>query len=158
VIHGKSYGIAYLGGITFADDPAQVRLADFCVRTRDRFHYEYNFHVLWRHEIRVEQILPQTSGQQYPICIGGARAAPPEECEGPHAFLTLRQHYHPLFIVERLLALLEDDDVDDPRAELHTLQYWAEVNRFDRRSVNRQLRQVTSAPGSATSIAKEAHT
>src|SRR5262245_26362639 len=52
VIHGKSYGIAYLGGVSFADSPDQVRLADFRFRTSERFFYEYNFHVPWRHEIR----------------------------------------------------------------------------------------------------------
>ena len=50
---GKSYGIAYLGGISFVDSPDQVRLADFRFRTGERFSYEYNFHVRWRHEIRV---------------------------------------------------------------------------------------------------------
>ena len=29
VIHSKSYGITYLGGVSFADNPDQVRLADF---------------------------------------------------------------------------------------------------------------------------------
>jgi len=32
VIHGKAYGIAYAGGISFIDDPQQVGLADFCFR------------------------------------------------------------------------------------------------------------------------------
>ena len=92
VIHGKHYGIAYLGGVTFADNPDQVRLADFLFRTGERFFYEYNLHIPWRHEIRIEQIRAPTPGQRYPICSGGARAVPPEECGGPHAFLALRQH------------------------------------------------------------------
>jgi len=54
VIHGKSYGIAYIGGITFTDDPRQVRLADFPFRPNERFAYTYDFCDLWRHEIRVE--------------------------------------------------------------------------------------------------------
>jgi len=71
-----------------------------------------------------------------------ARAAPPEECDGPHAFLALRQHYTPLHVIERLLALIDDPDAhDDPYDELRTLQYWAAVNRCDRRVINRQLRQ-----------------
>src|SRR5215216_3370329 len=41
VIHGKHYGIAYLGGISFADNPDQVHLADFRFRTGERFTYEY---------------------------------------------------------------------------------------------------------------------
>jgi hypothetical protein len=150
VIHGKRYGIAYPGGMSFADNPDQVHLAHFRFRTRDRFFYEYNFHVPWRHEIRIEQIVSHAPDQRYPVCIAGARAAPPEACGGPHAFLTLRQHYHPLYLIERLLALLDDPDAyDSPYDELHTLRYWAAVNRCDRRAINQQLQQAdTSTPGS----------
>jgi Plasmid pRiA4b ORF-3-like protein len=142
VIHGKSYGSAYPGGMTFADDPHQVRLTDFRFRMGERFCYEYNFHVPWRHEIRLEHIQPLAPDQRYPICIGGARAAPPEECGGPHAFLALCQRYHSHYLIERLLALLDDPDAyDDPYDDLRTLHYWAAVNRCDRRAINRQLRQ-----------------
>jgi Plasmid pRiA4b ORF-3-like protein len=141
IIPGKSYGIAYLGGLSFADSADQIHLADFRLRTGERFSYEYNFHIPWRHEIRVEQIEPPAPGQRYPVCVGGARAAPPEECDGPHAFLALRQQYHPLHVIERLLALIDDPEAhDDPYDELRTLQYWAALNRCDRRAINRQLR------------------
>src|SRR5512144_1623882 len=46
-IHGQDYGVAHPGGIAFTDDPAQVRLADFGFRPRERFLYEYDFHDLW---------------------------------------------------------------------------------------------------------------
>ena len=142
VIYGKSYGIAYLGGMSFDDDPDHLRLADFRFRAGECFTYEYNFHVPWRHQIRIEQIGASAPGQHYPVCVGGARAAPPEECAGPHAFLALRQHYHPLHVIERLLALIDDPDAyHDPYDELWMLRYWAAVNRCDRRAINRQLRQ-----------------
>jgi len=141
IIHGKHYGIAYLGGVSFADNPDQVCLADFRLRTGERFSYEYNFHIPWRHEIRVEQIGAPTPGHHYPVCVAGARAAPPEECDGTHTFLALRQHYHPLHVIERLLALIGDPDAHhDPYEELRTLQYWAAINRCNRRAIHRQLR------------------
>ena len=47
----------------------------------------------------------------------------------------------PLAVIERLLALIDDPDAHhDPYGELRTLQYWAAVNRCDRRAINRQLR------------------
>ena len=55
-IHGKDHGVAHMGGISFADDPSRVRLADFGFRLRERFFYEYDFYDLWRHDIRVEQV------------------------------------------------------------------------------------------------------
>ena len=39
-IHGKDYGIYRSGGISFADNPHQVRLGDFKLRKGERFLYE----------------------------------------------------------------------------------------------------------------------
>jgi len=69
VIHGKHYGIAYLGGVSFADNPDRICLADFRFRAGEHFFYKYNFHVPWRHEIRVEQIGSPVPGQPYPVCV-----------------------------------------------------------------------------------------
>ena len=40
------------------------------VRTRrgERFTYEYNFSAGWRHDIRVEEILPRSPRRRYPAC------------------------------------------------------------------------------------------
>src|SRR5499426_1510600 len=79
LIHGKEYGIAYEGGVGFADDPRRIRLADYCFRLRERFLYQYDFRDNWQHDIRVEQIVAADPKRTYPVCIGGKRAAPPEE-------------------------------------------------------------------------------
>jgi Plasmid pRiA4b ORF-3-like protein len=111
-------------------------------RRNERFAYEYDFHDLWRHEIRLEQILPFEPVLPYPRCTGGARATPPEDCGGPQAFLGLRQHFSLFHLAERLLTLVrQSEELDDPQAELQTLRYWLGVDRFDRRGVNRQLQQ-----------------
>ena len=36
-IHGKDYGVAHEGGLTFSDDPEGVRLAQFRFRLHERF-------------------------------------------------------------------------------------------------------------------------
>jgi hypothetical protein len=142
VIHGKDYGIAYAGGISFSDDPKRVRLADFGFRLNERFYYEYDFYDHWRHEIRLEQILSFDPTQRYPHCSGGRRAAPSEDCGGPQAFLALRQRFSLFHITERLVRLVEEpEDVYDPEAELDTLRYWLGVDRFARRRLNQGLHQ-----------------
>ncbi len=55
--------------MTFADDPHQVRLAAFGFRPGERFNYEYNFHLPWRHEIRVEPIGSPAPNQRYPSVV-----------------------------------------------------------------------------------------
>lgn len=70
------------------------------------------------------------------------RAAPPEGCAGPNAFLEERQEHHSLAVIERLLALIDNpDDYLDPYEELRRLHSWAGVNRCDRHAVNWRLRE-----------------
>ena len=40
----------------------------------------------WEHEILVEKILPVEKGSQYPLCLAGKRACPPEDCGGPPGY------------------------------------------------------------------------
>jgi hypothetical protein len=152
VIHGKDYGVAQLGGISFADDPTRVRLTHFGFRPRERFLYEYDFGDGWQHVVRVERLLPVEADRVYPVCIGGARACPPEDCGGPGAYLALRQHFHPLFVARRLAEIAGEALAADPRErvrdvvggyeeELLELRHWTTADRFDRRRVNRRLRQ-----------------
>jgi hypothetical protein len=152
VIHGKDYGVAQLGGISFADDPTRVRLADFGFRPRERFLYEYDFGDGWQHVVRVERICPVEGHRASPVCVGGARACPPEDCGGPWAYLALRQHFHPVFVARRLAEIFSAVLAADPRGrvrdvlgndleELPELRRWAMADRFDRRRVNRRLRQ-----------------
>jgi hypothetical protein len=46
-IHGKDYGIAYLGGISFDDNPHAVPLSRFRLHPRESFRYEYDFIANW---------------------------------------------------------------------------------------------------------------
>ena len=56
----------------------------------DSILYEYDFGDSWWHEITLEKILKRKRGAVYPVCIGGARACPPEDCGGvPGYYLML---------------------------------------------------------------------
>jgi hypothetical protein len=158
VIQGRMYGTEGCG------NPRRIRLIDLGLRVRERFLYEYDFIDGWQHDVRVERSLPVELGRRYPLCIGGRRAIPPEDCGGPWAFLELRQRYSVVVIAERLLELLsplvsdtnrlDDDDedgddhddrndaVDEHYEELVDLLRWLKIDRFDRRAVNRQLAQL----------------
>ena len=70
-IHGKDYGIYHSGGMSFSDDPYQVRLADFKFRKGEKFLYEYDFFNSRKHLVRVEDILSIDPKKQYPLCTSG---------------------------------------------------------------------------------------
>src|SRR5215471_9480488 len=93
-IHGKDYGIGYLGGISFDDNPHAVRLSRFRLHPRELFRYEYDFIASWRVDMRLEEILPQDP-RILPVCVGGRAGAPGEECAGALEYLQrLDRHRH----------------------------------------------------------------
>src|SRR5512135_1482382 len=145
-IHGRDYGISRPGGLRFSQDAGQARLGDFQFRRNERFLYEYDFGDSWQHEVRIERELPEEPKRRYPICVGGRRKAPPEDCGGPWAFLERRDAV-PVDVSEHLERLVESvaagdlDAIRDRVEDIESLREWLDLDRFDRRRVNRRLRQ-----------------
>jgi Plasmid pRiA4b ORF-3-like protein len=146
-IHGCEYGLWRPGSAGFSHDAHAVTLARFGPRQGERFTYEYDFFDAWRHDIRVEKILIPVPRRRYPVCTGGARAAPPEDRGGPRAFLELRQKYCLYATTARMAPLLaplldEHDEhafrrhVEDHRAEMSVLLRWSRIDDFDRAALN----------------------
>ena len=146
VVHGREYGTGYVGGPSFGDDPRLVRLGDLGLRPTERFTYHYDFTAGWCLGLRVEQILAAEPGRPRPVCTGGRRAGPPEDCGGVQAFLENTQPHHVLVAAIRtaeiLGMLLDDEDCTrfgEHRDELAGLLPLLGVDRFDRRRLNRAL-------------------
>jgi len=57
-------------------------IADYFTNDNNRAHYIYDYGDNWEHAIKLDKILDREEGIHYPICIGGARACPPEDCGG----------------------------------------------------------------------------
>jgi pRiA4b ORF-3-like protein len=58
-------------------------------RAGKRFAYVYDFGDDWRHEILVEKVEAAGPADRKPICVGGRRKCPPEDCGGPWGFAEL---------------------------------------------------------------------
>jgi hypothetical protein len=141
IIHGKDFGIAQIGGISFSDDPRKVKLADLGWRVKERFLYEYDFGDYWQHQIRVEKILTSKSNNLEPICISGKRACPPEDCGGAWQFMAKKQEYWVGHIVERVTEIVEADEIADSMEEISQLRQWLLVDHFDLENINSRLKQ-----------------
>ena len=144
LIRGKPYGIGKSGGISFDDNPYQVRLHDFHFRIKERWLYEYDLTDWWQHEIRLEQVLPLDPEKRYPFCIVGKRRGPIEDCGGPWAFMELQDEYPLWKVLPQFAQLLLDhrDELDEYREELRHLAYWVVREDFDRQAVNRRLKEL----------------
>jgi len=127
----------------------QVRLAGLGLREGERFVYEYNFSAAWRVDLRVEQIACAQPGRAYPRCTGGRRAGPPEDWDGPWAFLERTQPHLVLGatvraaeIIGQLLDARDHHDLADAgadREELAALMPLLSLERFGRRTCNQAL-------------------
>ncbi|MBP7846174.1 MAG: plasmid pRiA4b ORF-3 family protein [Candidatus Pacebacteria bacterium] len=60
----------------------KIPIASYFSLENKKANYLYDFGDSWRHKILLEKILPQEIDSQYPICIAGERACPPEDCGG----------------------------------------------------------------------------
>jgi hypothetical protein len=58
-------------------------------RRKVRFTYEYDFGDSWQHEIVLEKTLEPEGQFNYPRCIDGERACPPEDCGGVWGYAEL---------------------------------------------------------------------
>ncbi|MFH1017390.1 MAG: plasmid pRiA4b ORF-3 family protein, partial [Pseudomonadota bacterium] len=82
-------------------DEDGVTLAEVCPNVKSRLIYEYDFGDGWEHVIDVQKISEPSEGVEYPACLGGENACPPEDSGGVWGYY------------EKLEA------VADPRHEFH---------------------------------------
>jgi hypothetical protein len=153
-VHGREYGSS-------GSDAHHVRLSDLWLHRGEQFRYVYDFGAYWECDIRLEALIPLASRRIYPVCTGGKRAAPPEDCRGAWGYLErLEQHrlYPPLeamgVVAEAISTLLAADPQTSVRATLGDLDVFREAvdclkayeqfqpDHFDRHEVNAQLQSL----------------
>ena len=136
LIDGKLYA---LPDPEYDDDLLPPRLDERAVQLRDLLTsssivYEYDFGDGWKHLVEIENVaMAPEPGVRYPICTGGERACPREDCGGTPGY-------------QRLLEALAD-----PMHEEHTeLRQWAgrryDPEKFDLAAANRALRKLRKRP------------
>jgi ADP-ribose pyrophosphatase YjhB (NUDIX family) len=77
----------FTDGSTF-DEP-KTHLNQLLQAPKEKLNYEYDFGDSWAMEILLEKVLEPDANQQYPVCIKGVRAAPPEDCGGIYGYYGL---------------------------------------------------------------------
>jgi Plasmid pRiA4b ORF-3-like protein len=78
----------------------EINLSDLLEKEKDKMIYNYDYGDGWEHEIILEKILEAEEGVEYPICTGGQRRCPPDDCGGPWGY-------------QRLLDVLNDPEHGD---------------------------------------------
>jgi hypothetical protein len=89
-INGKSYSDAESAAeLDNIIDAEGVELREVLGDTK-KFTYTYDFGDDWLHQIEITNVLEDDSRMNYPVCIGGENACPPEDCGGTHGFERLK--------------------------------------------------------------------
>jgi hypothetical protein len=63
-----------------------TKIKNYFSQTSNVGYYNYPLGHEWTIEIRFEKCLPCEPGVFYPMCLDGARAAPPEDCQTADAY------------------------------------------------------------------------
>ena len=58
------------------------KIADYFSNENNKADYIYDYGDNWKHIVELEKMLPREKGIKYPICVGGERECPPEDCGG----------------------------------------------------------------------------
>ncbi len=111
----------------FPRHPRTTRLGGLVSPDVDRFTYVYDLGDEWIHDIAVEKRFAPDPAVRYPICLDGARSAPPEDCGGIPGYEDFLEAWR------------------DPKHEEHTqMRKWAgpryDPERFDLKIVNKVLK------------------
>jgi DNA invertase Pin-like site-specific DNA recombinase len=95
---------------------------------KSKFFYTYDFGDSWEHEILVEKELPSTPDTNYPICITGKRACPPEDCGGSWGYA-------------ELLEIISDPSHPEYEERMEWVGESFNPDSFDLNEVNQRLRE-----------------
>ncbi len=65
------------------------KLSNYFTQKNRTAHYEYDMGDSWGHKIFLEDIFPRITDLDYPQCVDGERACPPENCGSYESFLEI---------------------------------------------------------------------
>ena len=77
-----------------------AKIADYFTMKNNTAIYIYDFGDNWEHAVKLEKILPRDQKAEYPTCVEGERACPPEDCGGVPGY-------------EELLMTISDPDDEE---------------------------------------------
>ena len=127
-IKGDEYGEPDPRDLYDADliDERRVKLGAVVTGAKEKFRYTYDFGDDWEHELLVEKVEAPQEGVQYPICLKGKRATPPEDCGGPWGYA-------------ELLEAVSNPEHPEYAERREWLGDYFDPEEFDLEGINRQL-------------------
>jgi hypothetical protein len=125
----KTFGMAGVDGFEDLDmlDESKQTLEGVLGQSAREFVYEYDFGDSWHHRIAVKPLAQPNTDWHYPLCTGGARAAPPDDVGGAPGY-------------EQFLTAIKDPTHEDHDRMLTWIGGVFDPEGFDLNAINRTLR------------------
>jgi hypothetical protein len=139
IINGTYYGEPHPDYLDYGgmQDELEVTLGQIAPRQGCKFRYEYDFGDSWLHQVLVEKVLPAEPDQDYPVCVAGRRARPPEDVGG------IWGYYH-------FLEAVQDPEHEEHDEYLEWVGGAFDPEAFDLEEINQALaalRRKSTHPG-----------
>ncbi|HJX53159.1 MAG TPA: plasmid pRiA4b ORF-3 family protein [Polyangia bacterium] len=135
VVDDRHYGLPdpeYSDELPEMFDERNVALRD--VFGADTIVYEYDFGDDWKHSVEIESVtMASDPNVQYPVCTGGARACPREDCGGTPGYF-------------RVLEILGDPMHEEYREMKTWVGKKYDPEKFDLVAIDRALRKLRKRP------------
>ena len=96
----------------------EIAIADFFTMNNRSATYDYDFGDGWRHHVRLENIEKAQPALEYPRCVSGARACPPEDVGGSGGY-------------EYFIQVINDPEHDDHSRMLEWIGESFDPDYFD---------------------------
>lgn len=126
------YGFGYgFGPEVIPEDNAKI--TSYFLEPKNKAVYLYDFGDGWHHDVVLEKIMPPEANVEYPRCVAGKRACPPEDCGGIWGYAELLkiiadpEHAEYKEKMEWLEDIGRDDfdpDEFDPKSVMLNLPLW----------------------------------
>ncbi len=118
-IHGEQYGAPDPEwGLDWMLDESRAKMGNVIFPWDKKFIFQYDFGDGWEHDILIEKVLPYDKAEQYPVCLKGKRACPPEDIGGVwgyEEFLeAIRDRNHPRYeeLIEWIGGSFDPEEFD----------------------------------------------
>ena len=126
------YGMSYpddFDGTTETKNEKKITVGEVLSKPKAKIEYEYDFGDSWEHEILLEKIVPPEQRVKYPMCLGGKRACPPEDCGGVWGYANM-------------LEVIKDPEHSEYEEMMEWLDEEFDPEAFSVEAVNKVLRRM----------------
>jgi hypothetical protein len=127
----KEYGVPSDEDMSEVIDERKIKLKKLTAASLKKFLFVYDFGDDWRHGIKLVKTGPAEAGKQYPLCLDGARGAPPEDCGSVPGYYE---------VMEALKN--RNKPTKAQKARLEWLGEYYDPEYFDRDEINENLKEI----------------